>query len=83
MLKPFERVSLIVIKSFQACGISFDIDGTHDGEIHCLKAGGAHETITMETAKLLSGVSKKRLMMKIPLQIQSKTRMSWRSDHLG
>jgi len=49
------------LKSFWACGISVDIDGTHDGEIHCLKAGGvaadAHETITMDTAKLLFRVS--------------------------
>ena len=42
-------------------GISVDIDGSHDGEIHCLKAGGvaadAHEAIIAGTAKLLSGVS--------------------------
>lgn len=42
-------------------GISVDIDGSHDGEIHCLKAGGvaadAHETIIAGTTKLLSRVS--------------------------
>ena len=41
--------------------ISFWARGTQDGEIHCLKAGGvaadSHETITTETAKLLSRVS--------------------------
>lgn len=43
----------INIMSFQSCGISVDIDGTHDGEIHCLKVDGVaadvHENITMET----------------------------------
>jgi len=46
--------------SFWACWFS-DVDGTQDGEIHCLKAGGvaadSRETVTTETAKLLSRVS--------------------------
>ena len=48
-------------KSFRACGISVEIDGTHDGEIHCLKPGGvaadARRAINMETANLLASVS--------------------------
>ena len=51
----------IIIISLWAHGFSVDVDGTQDGEIYCLKAGGvaadACETITMETAKLLSIVS--------------------------
>jgi len=44
-IAPVERYD----SSFQACGFSVDVDGTHDREIHCLEAGGAaadaHETI--------------------------------------
>jgi len=51
----------IIKKSFQACGISVEIDGTHNGEIHCLKPGGvaadARGAINTETANLLAGVS--------------------------
>ena len=27
----------IIVKSFRACGISVNTDGTNDGEIHCMK----------------------------------------------
>ena len=46
----------IVQKSFRACGISVNTDGTEDEEIHCLKEGGvaadAMEEIRRETATL-------------------------------
>ena len=50
--------SEIIKKSFWACGISVSMDGTADGEIHCLKQGGvaaeAREAIAEGTASLLS-----------------------------
>ena len=49
----------LIQKSFRACGISVDVDGANDSEIHCLKDGGvataARETVTSATARLLSG----------------------------
>ena len=48
----------VIRKSFRACGISVDVDGANDNEIHCLKDGGvateARATVTTETARLLS-----------------------------
>ena len=49
----------LIQKSFRACGISVDIDGVNDSEIHCLEDSGvaaaARETVTSATARLLSG----------------------------
>jgi len=49
-------------------GISVDIDGSHDGEIHCLKAGGvaadAHETIVAGLPNFCPKFQ--RVVMKIP-----------------
>lgn len=49
----------LIMKSFRTCGISVNIDGTDDREIHCRKEGGmaagARATITAETARLLFG----------------------------
>ena len=46
----------VVIKSFKACGISNNTDGSEDDMIHCLKPGevahSAAETIARETAQL-------------------------------
>ena len=46
----------VVIKSFKACGISNNTDGSEDDMIHCLKPGEvAHstaETVARETAQL-------------------------------
>ena len=51
-------LSRLIQKSFQACGISVDVNRANDTEIHCLKDGGvaaaARETITSATAQLLS-----------------------------
>ena len=49
----------MISKSSWAHGISVDVNGTHDRESHCLKVGvvANAETITKETAKLLSGLS--------------------------
>ena len=45
------------MKSFRACGISVNTDGTNDGEIHCMKenevAFAAREIIKEATAALL------------------------------
>ena len=50
----------IIVKSFRACGISVNTDGTNDGEIHCMKknevafaAFAAREIIKEATAALL------------------------------
>ena len=55
----WEELPTEIIK--KSCGISVEVDGTHDGEIHCLKPGGVaadtRETINTETANLLAGVS--------------------------
>ena len=45
----------VVIKSFKACGISNNTDGSEDDMIHCLKPGevahSAAETVAKETAQ--------------------------------
>ena len=50
----------LIKKSFRACGVSVNIDGTDHGEIHCLKPGRvaveAREAITTETATLFSSI---------------------------
>ena len=57
--KAWESVSQdIVIKSFRCCGISVEVDGTEDKEIHCIKDGGiateAFAEISQRTAALLA-----------------------------
>ena len=59
MKKAWESVSQdIVIKSFRCCGISVEVDGTEDKEIHCIKDGGvaaeAFAEISQRTAALLA-----------------------------
>jgi len=49
-VKPFEKGLFMISKSFWAHGISVFVDGTHGVVADA-------ETITKETAKLLSGVS--------------------------
>ena len=51
----------VVIKSFTACGISNNTDGSEDDMIHCLKPGevahSAAETAARETAQLNNPVA--------------------------
>ena len=51
--------SELIAKSFRACGISVNIDGSEDGDVHCLKDGGVAEdarvAIDRDTGTLLSG----------------------------
>ena len=53
----------IIPKSFRACGISVNTDGTEDEEIHCLKEGGvaadARESIRRDTATLATATDTK------------------------
>jgi len=72
MVKPIEKVWLIIIKSFWAYGISVGIVGTHDGE---------RSTASVQVEWLLMHMKPsprrlpnfcpefQRLMMKSPLQI--------------
>ena len=48
--------SEVIIKSFQVCGISVDVDGSEDHLIHCIKPGQLAEaqTISAETARMVS-----------------------------
>ena len=50
-------------KSFRACGISVNTDGTEDEEIHCFKEGGvaadARESIQRDTITLATGMDSK------------------------
>jgi len=51
-------------------GISVDVDGSHDGEIHCLKVEWLLIHMKQSPPRLLNFCMEfKRLMMKIPLQI--------------
>ena len=57
--RAWESVTTDVVKkSFQACGISVNVDGSEDHEIHCLKDGqvatAARDDIARETAALLA-----------------------------
>ena len=74
----------LIQNSFRACGISVDIDGKCDGEIHSLKAGGvtsdAREPITVETTSLLSGAiedSEEDPFADMTRTSWRKTKLSW------
>ncbi len=48
----------VVMKSFKACGISSNTDGSEDNMIHCLKPGElAHDAVAQETAKINSNAA--------------------------
>ena len=53
---PYELIK----KSFRACGIPVNLDGSDDGKIHCLKPGDvavvAREAITTEMATIFSSI---------------------------
>ena len=59
MKKAWEAVHVEVVKkSFRSCGISVNVDGSEDKEIHCIGDGGvapeARAEITRSTAALLA-----------------------------
>ena len=47
----------VIVKSFRTCGITVNVDGSEDNEIHCLKAGEAAHA----AASLISDATSKML----------------------
>ena len=59
VVESWEAVaSEVIVKSFKVCGISVVVDGSEDGDIHCLKSGevaaDAAEEIHQLTTEMLA-----------------------------
>ena len=47
----------VVIRSFKACGIYVEIDGTEDSKIHCLKEGGLAADAATEVTRMTANLA--------------------------
>lgn len=84
MKKSWESVTIeVIVKSFRSCGISVNVDGSEDGEIHCIKENGvavaAKADISSSTSKLLApqNVAKRKKTLLAILKMKKKMKMNW------